>query len=84
MPAASGQVTITLQGQGGYDPILYVLTDCADPSGSCLDKKDAVGGGAKEVITLAVTAGTAVFVVVDAGDGQAAEAGAYTLTVAAP
>jgi cysteine-rich repeat protein len=76
-PAATGTLTITMQGIGGTDPVLYARKDdCA--AGPELGCSDATFGGGKESLTLEVVAGTTYWVF---ADGYSGTSGAYSLTL---
>ena len=74
----SGTYHITLTAE--YDSNLYVLASCEDPATSCLAGDEEVGIGAVEMVTIALTEGQKVFVVVD-GWATPIASGAYALTV---
>jgi hypothetical protein len=50
----------------GFDGAIYIVTDCADVTGSCVSGSDAVGVGVTEGIGLAATATRTYYVIVDA------------------
>jgi len=76
-PAASGKHTITLTAE--YDSNLYIVEDCADVDGTCLGADEQVGAGKAETVTVTLSAGDWVFIVVDGWGADVS--GAYTLTV---
>ena len=64
----------------GWDAALYAVADCADIAGSCLGAAD---GQNEETLTLAMTAGEEVFLIVDGVTNAVNTAGPYRLTVEA-
>ena len=75
---ADGVYEIKVQG---YDATLYVVTDCANVSSTCLGGSQLEGDSAPEVLNLSLTAGETVFVIVDGWKNGLNEAGPYTLTI---
>ncbi len=76
-PASDGALTLTLAS--ATDQGVYVQTTCGD-AGTEIGCVDAVLGGTDEVLTLFVTGGVPLTIVVDGF--TPAESGPYTLTVA--
>lgn len=76
----SGDVTATLKAAPPYDTILYVVTDCADATASCLEKRDSVGFQATETFSLPVEAGQTYYFIIDASDSGGG-AGEYTFSL---
>ena len=74
-PDTSGQLTVTLTGVGGTDPVLYVR---ADSCGAGAEKAcaNATAAGGKETVTVPVAAGVPVWVF---ADGTMGAEGAYAL-----
>ena len=64
-----------------HDATLYIVGDCADIGTTCLGASDLIGSGKTEKVTLELTAGTAVFIVVDGWSNATDVSGDYTLTV---
>lgn len=64
-PASSGVYTIGATPTDPADLSLYVVTDCSNPSGSCIAGANAAGFNGGEFVTPTLTAGTRYFVVVD-------------------
>lgn len=76
-PDATGQLTVSIQGVGGTDPVLYVRSgDCA--AGAELACADSTAAGGTETVTFAVTAGTTYWVF---ADGVVGAAGGYSMTL---
>lgn len=75
--AAGETLDASLTGTtSGFDTSLYVVSDCANVTNSCLDGSD---GSGTETITYTSTAGETVFLIVD-GYGST-DSGTYDLTV---
>ncbi|MFC2173381.1 hypothetical protein ACFLU6_12220 [Acidobacteriota bacterium] len=75
-PAANGFVDITLEPDAGFDPSLYIITDCLDAQTSCIAISDE-GGSVDETLSLFGAAGTTYYIVVDSLWGD----GGYTITI---
>jgi hypothetical protein len=75
-PATSGSYTIT--ATTGFSATIYVVTDCANVSGTCVAGHDVASTTSAFAVTM--TAGTTYYIVVD-GYATGADEGAYTLTV---
>ena len=56
---------VTPTSPPGVDVSLYVVTNCANPSGSCVGGINARGFGQSEALPLTLNAGTTYFIVVD-------------------
>jgi hypothetical protein len=58
----------------GFDVSLYIITNCADPSGSCVAGANARGFAEGESLAATLSAGTTYFIVIDSpqqnGQGQ--------------
>ena len=57
----------------GFDASLYIVTDCADPMGTCVVGADDGGSGGAEVVSFMNTTGATVtyFIICDAyGSGS--------------
>ena len=76
-PDTSGDLTVSVTGLGGTDPVLYVRKGDCD-FGSEIACADATGSGGKETVTFAVKAGVPVWVF---ADGVAGAEGPYALDV---
>jgi len=65
-----------------FDGSLYVVTDCGDIPGTCLEASEAASFNPPwdEVITLTLTAGTTYYIIVDGGI-PGGVSGAYTLDI---
>lgn len=75
-PAASDQYSIGATPLGAtFDLSLYIITDCANPAGSCVAGTNARPFGKGETLTAQLTAGTRYFLVVD--NAQATGEGAF-------
>ena len=55
----------------GFDGCIYIVTDCADPSGSCVAGADALGVGGGESVTFASLTTDTYYIIVDAHDAGA-------------
>jgi len=64
-PAATDTYTIGAAPTTGFDLSLYIVTDCANPVGTCVAGANAVGFGRGEFLTPSLNAGTQYFIVVD-------------------
>jgi hypothetical protein len=65
-PTVTGSYTIGVTPlDQGFDISLYVVTDCADPAGSCVAGTNAQGFNRGESLSVTLNAGTQYFVVVD-------------------
>ncbi|WP_437590015.1 DUF4215 domain-containing protein [Sorangium sp. So ce1000] len=78
-PEASGNVTITATPEGNSDVVLYARSDCADRDSELACADDLFESDWEESITVAVTAGQPIAIVVDSYD--AASSGRFTLTI---
>jgi hypothetical protein len=65
-PAATDTYTIGAAPTTGFDLSLYILTDCANPAGTCVAGANARGFDGGEFLTPTLNAGTQYFIVVDA------------------
>ncbi|HKQ08650.1 MAG TPA: choice-of-anchor D domain-containing protein [Blastocatellia bacterium] len=75
-PAATDIYTIGATPlASSFDLSLYIITDCANPAGSCVAGTNARAFGKGETLTVQLTAGTRYFVVVD--NAQATGEGAF-------
>lgn len=61
-----------------WDATVWVVTDCADPAGSCIAFGESAGPGSAENLTFSAIPGTDYFVVVDGWSGNS---GDYTLDI---
>jgi len=73
----AGQYRVMVTPEG-WDSIVYVLADCADPVGTCLGADDGQLG---ETLDLSLGAGETVFIVVDGEDNVLNDVGAYRIDV---
>jgi len=73
--AGDYEIVITPEG---WDSVVYVLGDCADPVGTCLGADDGQLG---ETLNLTLGAGENVFIVVDGEDNVINDVGAYRIDV---
>lgn len=64
-PSATDIYTIGATPTTGFDLSLYVVTDCSNPSGTCVASANARGFDAGEFVTPTLNAGTQYFIVVD-------------------
>jgi len=81
-PELSGIYLVNVNGQDGFEPVVYVVEDCTDEAWSCLKGTDDV------TMDVALTAGETYFIVVDGGtdpdDPPLAVDGGYVLEVTLP
>ncbi|MFT7581076.1 MAG: hypothetical protein ACI9MR_002750, partial [Myxococcota bacterium] len=85
-PSVDGTYAFTVTPDGGFDPMLYVVTNCDDMVNSCVGAIDAsifTFATSPERLVLGLTAGTTYWVVVDHW-GMENRTGAYTLEVRVP
>ncbi|MFT7626122.1 MAG: hypothetical protein ACI9WU_005315, partial [Myxococcota bacterium] len=78
---ADGEYEVTLDAQ--FDSALYAVTDCDAVGTSCLAADEIAGNPSLETLTLTLTAGQVVFVVVDGFGNTGDNHGAYSLTIEA-
>ena len=64
-PSATDTYTIGAAPSSGFDISLYIVTDCANPAGTCVAGTNAVGFDRGEFLTPTLNAGTQYFIVVD-------------------
>src|SRR5215813_6074665 len=68
-PSATDTYTVGATPTGSpadtFDVSLYIITDCANPAGTCVAGSNAHGLGRTEVVTPTLNAGTRYFIVVD-------------------
>ncbi|MBI3651915.1 MAG: choice-of-anchor D domain-containing protein [Acidobacteria bacterium] len=66
-PAVTGvyALGVTPLNNSNFDPSLYIVTDCSNPTGSCVAGVNANSVGKGEVLTTNLNAGTQYFIVVD-------------------
>lgn len=76
-PAVSG--TYALKLTAAFSAVLYVVTDCANASGTCLGADASAG---PKVLNVPMDGGATYFVVVDGS--EAGDQGAYVLQIGAP
>lgn len=76
-PATTGDYQFQVSGTD-FDSVIYMVTDCSDVGGTCLQADDAATSGATETIDVSLTAGTTYYFVVD---GWSSGEGVYTLDV---
>jgi hypothetical protein len=55
----------------GFDGALYIVTDCTDPTGTCVSGSDEEGSGASESAGMEVFTSQTYYVIVDARDAAA-------------
>ncbi len=75
--AVDGTYTVTLDAS--FDSNLYAVTDCSDIANTCLAADEIFGTG--ETISLALTAGQTVFIIVDGWGNSSNQSGSYSLSV---
>jgi cysteine-rich repeat protein len=77
IPTAKGSLTVSVKGEGTYDPTVYLRTTCTDPAAQ-VACAESTGAGGTETFNINVVTGAeyALFV-----DGKTGSAGAYTLTL---
>ncbi len=64
-PAVTDTYTIGAAPTSGFDLSLYIVTDCANPVGTCVAGKNARGFDGGEFLTPTLNAGTQYFIIVD-------------------
>jgi hypothetical protein len=64
-PSATDTYTIGAAPSSGFDISLYIVTDCANPAGTCVAGTNSVGFDKGEFLTPTLNAGTQYFIVVD-------------------
>lgn len=64
-PSVTDTYTIGAAPTSGFDLSLYIVTDCANPVGTCVAGKNARGFDGGEFLTPTLNAGTQYFIVVD-------------------
>ena len=64
-PSATDTYTIGAAPTSGFDLSLYIVTNCANPAGTCVAGTNAVGFDKGEFLTPTLNAGTQYFIVVD-------------------
>lgn len=77
---AGDQLQVTVQPQAGYDPSVYLVSDCGDVAGSCVAGRDRVGGAAEILTALVQQTGT-YYLILDGFNGSDG-AGTITATTA--
>lgn len=79
-PSASDTYTVGATPlDQSFDMSLYVVTDCADPGGSCVAGSNARGFGRGESVSADLNAGTRYFIVIDSP--QAAGQGGFSFSL---
>lgn len=63
---AGGTVEVHMQPDGAMDSSLYLVTDCADPEGTCLIGADDTLGGDEETFTYTATSDVIAYIIFDA------------------
>jgi len=80
-PSVDGTYDIKLTGTA-FDSNLYVVTDCADIANTCLGADDDICSNCTESLSLALTAGTTYYIVVDGfSNSSITNDGVYSLEV---
>jgi hypothetical protein len=79
-PTVSATYNFNLTGTG-FDSALYVVTDCSSINTSCVGAVDLTCSGCVESLSVALTAGTTYFIVVDGSSNVANASGAYSLQI---
>jgi hypothetical protein len=64
-PSVTDTYTIGAAPTSGFDLSLYIITDCANPLGTCVAGANATGFDRGEFLTPTLNAGTQYFIVVD-------------------
>jgi hypothetical protein len=81
-PEQSGLYLVDISGQDGFEPIVYVVSDCSDEGWNCLKGTNDV------TMDIALDAGQAYFIIVDGGtdpdDPPPTTDGGYVLEVTLP
>jgi Abnormal spindle-like microcephaly-assoc'd, ASPM-SPD-2-Hydin len=74
-PAVTDTYTIGATPTVSFGLSLYIVTDCSNPAGTCVAGTNARGFDRGEFLTLALTAGTRYFIVVDTPTVDSSAAG---------
>jgi len=80
-PPSDGNYEFSLDPAGGFDAALYLVTDCTDPSASCLNADDGGASGSVESFVEYLSASLTYYVVVDGYSNFSDLKGAYDLTI---
>lgn len=81
-PATSQDYTITVTPSPTWDVAFYIITDCGDIANTCVGAVDGPGNGGAETTTVALTAGTTYYIVVDGwGTVPPLEEGPFTIDI---
>jgi hypothetical protein len=74
---------VTVAPESGYDPAVYVVTDCANPNTSCIVGKDDATSGSDEIVTFKPTTSGPHIIVVDSNFARtdAMGQGTFELTI---
>ena len=78
-PTTSGNYQLNVEGDSGFDAVLYVVTDCADVANTCLGAVDATSG--QETMVLWLEEGEPYYLVVDGYPPNKAVTGKFWLDV---
>ena len=77
---AGQQLQASVAPEMGYDPSVYLVSDCGDVPGSCIAGQDRVGGGSETLTALVQQTGT-YYLMLDGFNGSDG-AGTLTATIA--
>ncbi len=77
LPTASGPLTATVKGAGGFDPTIYLRASCADTASQLACSETTGPNGTETVSTNVITAQKYYLVV----DGKTGSKGKYSLTL---
>lgn len=77
VPKGQGQLSVKVQGTDGYDPTVYVRTDCTSEASQKSCAETTAAGGLEQLRTSVLT-GADYYIVVD---GAGSTAGKYKLTM---
>lgn len=74
---------ITVVPTGSFDPAVYVITDCANPTTTCVEGVDGTSGGSSEKLTFQPAADGTYIIVVDSEylTNESAGVGSFDLTI---
>jgi len=69
----SGSIDLEMDPATGFDAVLWMVTDCADPVGSAVNCADDVAGGSAETLSLSGLADGRYYVICDGYGGSNGE-----------
>jgi hypothetical protein len=74
----TGSFSVSVQGNSGMDPAIYILADCTQAATTCLGLGAATGANGLETAAFSASAGQTVYIVVD---NETTSSGSFALTV---